>query len=110
MSVQLCHYKGLSVVYITENMYQPSQRARTINLNATYLCLYHNICDKLQESCLGKQMYPCQSPMFMEAYEDSSKKKYGYLFIDLSPHSDNEYRLRAHIFPGEDTIVYFPKQ
>ena len=109
MFVQLCHHKGLSVVYITQNMYQPGQRARTINLNATYLCLYHNIRDKLQVSCLGKQMYPRQTSMFMEAYEDSTKKKYGYLFIDLSPHSDNEYRLRTNIFPGEDTIVYYPK-
>ena len=108
--VQSCHHKGLSVVYITQNMYQPGQRARTINLNATYLCLYHNIRDKLQVNCLGKQMYPRQTAMFMEAYEDSTKEKYGYLFIDMSPHSNNEYRLRTKIFPGEDTIVYIPKQ
>ena len=108
--VQSCHHKGLSVVYITQNMYQPGQRARTINLNATYLCLFHNIRDKLQVNCLGKQMYPRQTPMFMEAYEDSTSKKYGYLFIDMSPHSDNEYRLRTNIFPGEDTIIYRPKE
>ena len=108
--VQSCHHKGLSVVYITQNMYQPGQRARTINLNATYLCLYHNIRDKLQVNCLGKQMYPRQTAMFMEAYEDSTKKKYGYLFIDMSPHSNSEYRLRTNIFPGKDTIIYMPKE
>ena len=108
--VQSCHHKGLSVVFITQNIYQPGSRARTINLNATYLCLFHNIRDKLQVNCLAKQMYPGQTKMFMEAYDDCIKNKYGYLFIDMYPHSQDEYRLRTNIFPGEDTIIYRPNE
>ena len=89
---------------------QPGYRARTINLNASYLCLFHNIRDKLQVNCLAKQMYPCQTKVFMEAYQDSTKERYGYLFVDMSPHSDNEYRLRTNIFPGETTYIYTAKQ
>ena len=108
--VQSCHHKGLSVVFITQNIYQPGSRARTINLNATYLCLFHNIRDKLQVNCLAKQMYQGQTKMFMEAYEDCTKNNYRYLFIDMYPHSQDEYHLRTNIFPGEDTIIYRPNE
>jgi hypothetical protein len=36
----------------------------------------------------------------------SRREKYPYIVIDLSPHSDTEYRLRTNIFPGELTRVY----
>ena len=108
--VQSCHHKNLSIIYITQNLYQPGSRVRTINLNTSYLCLFHNIRDKLQVNCLAKQMYPCQTKVFMEAYQDSTKERYGYLFVDMSPHSDNQYRLRTNIFPGETTYIYTAKQ
>ena len=108
---QGCHHKGYSVVFISQNMYQSGPRARTINLNATYQCLFYNVRDKLQMNCLARQMFPGKTKAFMEAYHDSTTKhKFGYLFIDLSPHSENDYRLRTSIFPGENTIVYIPKE
>ena len=104
--VQSCHHKGLSVIYISQNMYQKGNHARAIALNSTYLCLFHNVRDQLQVRCLGKQMYPGNSQSFVEAYRDCTSRKFGYLFIDLSPQSDPTYRLRTNIFMGEDPIVY----
>jgi hypothetical protein len=36
----------------------------------------------------------------------TKRDKYPYILIDLSPHSDTDYRLRTNIFPGELTRVY----
>jgi len=36
----------------------------------------------------------------------TKRAKYPYIVIDLSPHSDTDYRLRTDIFPGELTRVY----
>ena len=49
---------------------------------------------------------------FIDSYiKATSSKKYGYLFVDLSPRLYGEetlYRLRTNILPGETTIVYLP--
>ena len=53
-------------------------------------------------------MYPGKSGILMKAYEDATRPPYGYIVIDSSPHATPEYRLRTHIFPGEDCTVYVP--
>ena len=107
--VQSCHHKGFSVVYISQNLYQKGKFSRAIGLNCTYMCLFRNARDTSQINCLARQMYPGESRMFMEAYQDCTSKMYGYLFIDLSPHSDPQFRLRTNIFVGEDPFVYMSK-
>ena len=43
------------------------------------------------------------------AFADATSLPFGYLVVDMSPHSEDTYRLRTHVFPGEDPIVYVPK-
>jgi hypothetical protein len=47
--------------------------------------------------------------MLMETYLGVIQTPYSYLVIDLTPHAEDEYRLRTRVFPGEDPIVYIPK-
>ena len=54
-------------------------------------------------------MYPGRVKFFQEVYNDATKEKWGYLFIDLKPDTSDELRLRTKIFPGENPIVYVPK-
>ena len=51
-------------------------------------------------------MYPGRVKFFQEAYDDATKLKWGYLFIDLKPDTPDELRLRTNIFPGERPVVY----
>ena len=105
--VQGCHHKGLSAVFISQNLYKQGSKARTISLNSTYLCLFRNLRDQMQIKTLSVQLG--RGAMFVEAYNDATKEPYGYLFCDFSPHTDDETRFRSNIFPGEDTVVYVPK-
>ena len=106
---QGCHHKKFSVVYLTQNLYQSGKNARTIALNTWYLVLFKNLRDASQITHLAKQMYPGQGSILKESYEDATKVPYGYLVIDSSPQANIKYRLRTHIFPGEDCIVYVPR-
>ena len=103
------HHNNVSIIYITQNIFQPGKQSRTISLNTQYYCLFRNNRDRLQINCLGRQMYPGRVKFFQEAYEDATKEKYGYLFIDLKTDTPDELRLRTQIFPGERPIVYVPK-
>jgi hypothetical protein len=100
------HHKKLSVIYINQNMFCQGKNARTINLNCHYLILFKNLRDASQVCTLGRQIFPKCSALLEEAYKDCMTTPYGYLVVDLSPHTDDRFRLRTNIFPGQDTIVY----
>ena len=101
---QGCHHRCVSVILITQNLFQQGKHARTIALNTWYMVLMQNVRDVSQVGILGRQLYPGKVKGFMKAYEDALKQ--GYLLIDMSPRGDNRYRLRTNIFPGQLPIVY----
>lgn len=107
---QGCHHRRLSVLFLTQNLFVQGTRSRTIALNTTYLVLMKNVRDVSQVVTLGRQLYPGRWKILMESFKDANSTPYGYLIVDLSPVSDDTYRLRTHVFPGEDTIVYVPQK
>lgn len=104
------HHRRLSVYFLSQNLYVQGARSRTIALNTTYLVLMKNVRDVSQISTLGRQLFPGRSNVLTESYTDATSEPYGYLVVDLSTNSDDTYRLRTHVFTGEDTIVYVPRK
>lgn len=98
------HHKCVSVILITQNLYPRGKHSRTIALNTWYMVLMKNLRDVSQVGIMGRQLYPGKARGFTKAYEDSLKR--GYFIVDMSPHSDDRYRLRTDIFPGQDPIIY----
>lgn len=103
---QGCHHRKLSVIYITQNLYQQNKYAKTISLNTWYLVLFRNLRDASQIQTLGRQIFPNRSHFLIDAYQDCMKVPFNYLVIDMSPCGEDRYRLRTRIFPNEDTIIY----
>lgn len=106
---QGCYHRKLSVIFITQNIFQQAKFSRTIALNTHYLVLFRNLRDASQISHLGRQLFPGKGQILVDAYQSATRVPYGYLVIDMSPHSEDKYRLRTHILPGEDPIVYTPQ-
>lgn len=105
------HHRNISVIYITQNIFQQSRHSRTINLNSHYLVLFKNPRDVTQIAYLGRQMYPQKSNFLVDAFKDATSKPYGYLFLDLKPETEEQYRVRTDIFPDDDhRYVYVPNR
>ena len=96
------HHKNLSVIYINQNLYQQGKCSRNIALNSHYTILFKNPRDVTQITNFGRQMGI--SKLLQSAYKDAISIPYNPLVIDLSPHSDEEYKLRSNIFG--DPIIY----
>ena len=103
------HHKNLSVILVTQNLFNQGRQTRTISLNAHYLVLFKNPRDASQISHLARQMFPKKPKYLQEAYQDSTAEPFHYLFIDLRTTTPETYRLRTQIFPGETQYVYVPK-
>jgi len=106
---RISHHRNLSCLYLVQNIFAQGKCARNISLNTKYLHLFSNPRDLLQIKHLGSQLYPGKSQALVEAYQDCLKESYGYLIVDLTPHTEHTHRLRTKIFPTEHTIVYVPK-
>jgi hypothetical protein len=62
--------------------------------------------DRGQIYNFSRQMYPTNSKFLVECYEDATSKKFGYLFIDMSQNTANEFRVQTGITPNEQRIIY----
>lgn len=103
---KLSHHKNVTVIFITQNIFAKGHC--NLKRNAHYLIMMRNPSDKSQISLLGRQLYPRSKQHlqhFYESYDDATKKKYGYLFIDVSPDSDEVQKLKTNILPDSSGVV-----
>ena len=104
-----CHHLNMTVLYLAHNIFQKGKSARTISLNTSYFIISKNHRDTLQIQNFARQVYPRKTSFFMDAYNKAtSMSAFGYIVVDLNAFSDDRFRLRTNIFPGEDTIIYQP--
>ena len=106
---KISHHRNLSVIYITQNLFNKSKENRTINLNASYLVLFKSPRDSSSIIHLSKQIYPGKNKILQEAFHDATSKSYGYLLIDLKPETPDLIRLRTNIFVETYQDVYVPR-
>jgi len=104
------HHKNISVIYLVQNLFNKGKEHRTISLNAHYMVLFKNPRDANQVNHLAKQMYPKNTKFLLEAFKDATSEPHGYLLIDLKQATEDDLRVRTHIFEGEIMEVYVPKK
>ena len=81
------HHLKISVIFMTQNIFHPGKKARTISLNTQYMVLFKNVRDRQQIKTLATQMYPNRSKYFLDKFEKATNKKYGKLILDLRPNT-----------------------
>ena len=100
------HHRGISVLYLTQNLFPPGKLSRTISLNSHYMVIFRNPRDALGISTLARQMFPKHNGYLMDSFNDATNKPYGYLLIDCHQLTPENMRLRTNILPGERQFVY----
>ena len=98
-------HHGISVLYLTQNLFPPGKLSRAISLNSHYMVIFRNPRDSLGISTLAKQMFPKHINYLMEAFDDATSKPYEYLMIDCHQLTPENMRLRTNILLGERQIV-----
>lgn len=100
------HHSNISVIYLTQNLFNKSKQNRTMSLNTHYIFAFKNPRDNTQIGVLARQMYPTKWRHMLEAFTDATSEPYSFLLIDLKPTTDDRYRLRSGIFPDETNYFY----
>jgi len=82
---KIFHHRNISVLHLTQNLFDRNKHARTISVNAYYLVLFKNPRDAGQFSILARHMYPSSWKFAEEGYRDATERPFGYLFVDSKP-------------------------
>ena len=101
------HRRNISVILITQNLFQQGKFCRDISLNAKYLVLLKNVRDSNQLMCLVRQVYPEVPKNLYNAYLNATKRPHGYLVLDLAQDTDDRLRFRTWIFPDEYPPTFY---
>nr|CAD2159197.1 unnamed protein product [Meloidogyne enterolobii] len=100
------HNWKMSVILISQHLF--SKELKIPRNNSHYLLLMRNPRERYKLEHL-----PCKFSLhtqnFLEAYGDATKENFGYLLVDIHPSTPEVLRLRTHIYPNENTIIYLPK-
>ena len=99
-------HDGISVLYLTQNLFPPGKLSRIISLNSHYLLIFRNPHGSLGTCTLAKQMFPNRVNYLMDSFRDGTSKPYGYLLIDCHQLTPENIRLRTNILPKETHIAY----
>lgn len=105
------HHFNVSVMYVTQNIFNQGKGRRTISLNAHYIVAFKNPRDRVQIQTLSRQVCPENNRYIQEAYKDATEEPFGYLLFDMKQATPELHRYRTHIFPGDipSNVVYIPK-
>ena len=104
---QVAHHSHVTFFLLLQNFFHIG---RSQSLNAHYLFFMMNARDKLTIRNLAMQMYPSNVKFLVQAFEDATRNRpYSHLFIDLTPETEDQLRVRGNIFESEVT-VYAPRQ
>jgi hypothetical protein len=100
------HHRNVSVLLITQNIFQQGRFCRTISLNAKYTVALKNVRDKNQFLYLARQVHPENSDSLYRAYIDATEKPHGYFILDFAQDTDDRLRYRTNFFPEEYLCPY----
>jgi hypothetical protein len=92
------HHRNVSVLLITQNIFQQGRFCRTISLNAKYTVALKNVRDKNQFLYLARQVHPEDSDGPYRAYIDATENPHGYLILDFAQDTSDLLRYRTNVF------------
>lgn len=92
------HHLNISVIMMTQNLYQKGVHWRTISLNAKYLVIFKQPRDLSQVSFLARQVRPFDSKELLRVYNEVTRPSFSYLIIDFTQGITDILRYRTDIF------------
>ena len=98
---KLSHHQGITVIYLSQDLFPPSKYAKTISRNAHYVVAFKNPHDQLDIKNLLLQAYPHKWQPVLEVFTNTTSRPYGYLLLDVHPSSSDERRILSHLLKSE---------
>ena len=104
------HHRGITIVFMTQDMFPKGKHAKTISRNAHYIVAFKNPRDQLGVRILMQQAFPQDFKEVLNVYRDATERPYGYLMFDLHPNSSDHERLKTNLLRSEGYMTMYQKR
>lgn len=92
------HHLPMTLIYITQNLFQKGKDVKTRRMNTNYLILFKNPHDRSQIEYIGRQMFPNDPKFLSSVYSDvTSNEPFSYIFLDCHQDTPDAIRVRSRI-------------
>ena len=94
------HHLSVSIIFITQNMFQQSKEYRTVAPNAQYLFLFKLPRAAQQVKTLVNRLFPSggnSAKAFVATYKHATMNPFSYLIVDLKPDTPERLKVRANV-------------
>lgn len=95
------HHRGVTVLYLSQDLFPPGKFSKTINRNAHYLVAFKNPRDQTGIRTVLLQAFPERWRTVLRLFRRLTTRPFGYLLLDLHPASDDRYTLWSHLTKRE---------
>jgi energy-coupling factor transporter ATP-binding protein EcfA2 len=102
---KISRHVGVTVIFITQNLFHNGGQHRTRNINMQYLVLFKNPRDQTVVDFLARQAFPSNKKFLIESFADATCPAHGYLFLDFTQSCPEDLRVRTSIFDNK-VVVY----
>ena len=105
---KISHHRMVSIFFLVHSLFLASmKRHRFISQNTHVLVIFKSPRDYSSVTTLFRQMFGSKSYKFaVQAFEDATKSKHGYLVVSSKADTPSQLRLRTAIFPNQPNYVY----
>ena len=98
------HHCNYTVIETVKNLLHKAHR--DISLNAKFVVIFKNTRYESQIQYFVRQAFPDCFKGVMKAYKSATSPPRGYILLDFRPETDDQFRARSNIFPGETNLVF----
>ena len=103
---KIARHREVTVIFITQNLFQQGGNHRTRNLNVHYLVLFKNPRDQTVIDFVARQAYPHNKKYLINSFHDATSLPHGYLFLDFTQATSDDLRVCTDIF-NQNGITYY---
>ena len=100
------HHRNLTILYLVQNQFSKGKSTRAVSLNTHYNVLFRNNGDLTQTDVLFRRRGPQIYKWLSKAFDDATKKPYGYLVLDNRQDTPSHLRVRSGILKEEIGTIY----
>ena len=105
---KLSHHKGITVLYLTQDLFPPGKFTKTISRNAHYMVAFKNPRDNVGLRTLLLQVFLKKWKDVQKVFNRAMSRPFSYLLLDFHPASSDSCRILSHVLSHEGyTHCYF---
>lgn len=98
---KISHHQGITVIYLTQDLFPPGKYAKTISRNAHYVIAFKNPRNQLGIKNLLLQAYPNKWQPVLDVFTLATSRPHGYMLLDLHPASNDDRRIISRLLKSE---------